>query len=114
MPDKIETLGFCITQKAWYASSLPESRQVDEVIVGRYEAHGDSTLSIMFEWPTSAEAEFTLASDAWEAIAVFSGLFGKLAQSDRSTITLDAFVALLLSLGFEDKTPYVDDDKTCP
>jgi hypothetical protein len=89
-------------------------------MVGLFEPDGGTSGVWAMRWAEvggKSTARMEAFSDSWSALATMNDVLTELAKTDTDTdngITVDAFVALLLRLGFEDRTEYTCCDKVTP
>ncbi len=99
--------GFHRTSKAFYAKG--DGEPPVKVYFGMY-AHGRTTNGEMtMEWEQLncfSVPRLKVYDDAWRTLATFTDLIQILGEHNDKDITEEEFVAILLSCGFEDLTPY--------
>lgn len=99
--------GFYVSHKSWYAPSLPKREA--EIMVGLYHPEGGTSGEFGIRWMEVGKKltpRLEIFDDAWK---MFFANFAEL--SALATLTEDAtdddVIALLLRLGYIDRTEYV-------
>ncbi len=95
--------------RAWYASVCHRPDVVESIMFGHYNPEGGTTGEMEMRWENlggNACPRLCVFDDAWAVLATFPDLIARLGELDNQRITAEAFVALLLSLGFKDLTAY--------
>lgn len=107
---------FHVMSRAWYASASAKATgdDSDQISIGRYCVEGGCEFEFTIKWHSlgrnmaPCSPRVGMFSDSWAAFAdpAFTQLFSVLAKEHGNDLTVDEMTALLLSLGFVDKTAY--------
>lgn len=96
--------------ESWYGKTSPLTDCVDDVMFGYYPEGGNqgTTGEMKMAWYALGEETpspcLEVFCDAWQALYDFRDVLERLAALNNKNITPTEFCALLLELGFTDKT----------
>lgn len=103
--------GFVHFNRSWYAEAHRrlniDPDVLDEVMFGIYTTDSGTTGEMAMRWyelDGVSTPRLEVFCDGWRVLSTFSDLIAALAERDGQDITPEQFCALLVSLGFEDRT----------
>lgn len=100
---------FTTHSRSWYAPSSPLAAYIDDDIV---LSDGEGKIEIVIEWNLKVAGDdgkpspqLTIFDESWSAFAAWPDLFAAMSKfGPQSSPSVAEFEALLLTLGFVDKT----------
>lgn len=100
---------YVLPYNAWYADSMPDTDDVDQIIIGYYNEDGGTYGAFKIRWFELGETvvpRIEAFNDSWDILFECSGIFKYLKKNCRNMSSCDV-AKVLEQNGFEDKTERV-------